>query len=1143
MLLVGSAHAQTIITNILKRELWPAWTRFQVTTNINTNTGNATIVSTNITFPTGWDIEDNTANYGARYTGLVIPAATGLYDFYVASDDDTDLYISTNFSPTNKYMIAQELGWSPRLSWITIGGGGSVSAQKCSATFTNGLGATPHAGGISLVAGTRYHLEAIQGQLQGFGRLAVTMVPHLSPPLDGDPTVLTNSDGSGIAIIAVSITTPSVLNFTTSPTNKTVYPGITAWFRAQVQHNSQIPPTFQWQRGTVSGGVTNYVDIPNVTNGTFIAGGASSSLYSFVASTNDDGARFRCISKVPGLGQPVLVKTSSVSMLTVPASGGMNVPGRLKRELFSGLPTDALATITNGNNNVPSAVNTFLSFDVPTAGANYGERINGFFTPTSTDRYVFFLSSDDNSMLFVSTNDQPAGKLLVAQEDGWSDSRDWQAATSAGGSIAPQKRSDAWSPDGGITTPYSGGVAMTAGKRYYVEVVHQGQVANNHAEVTFATTNEVASGLPLNFDPTRLTNGVISYVTFPVSSFAITNQPSSVTRDEGLPYTFAVGVRTDSEVTPAYQWKKNGININGATAFSFTGIALTNDNGASFSCDISIPGVTNTTSSNAVLTVIQGVFAGGILKREFWTNATARGITRQLVGANVGGTFPDADYTLYTPTLDITEDRANDYIQRVSGFFIPPVSTNYVFFLACDDDSDMYISTDEQQANKYMVAQETGWSNARQWLTPNAGVAAQKRSDQFNGGVYAAGIPLLAGQRYWLEIVHHEISGGDAVSATYIYSGETAPANFTLSQFGGSNIGVPVPPYTVLTITTNPENASTFVWQPVYFHVGATNNGLILPTYQWRRNSGAGFTNVPGAIAAFYGFVTSSNDHNAQFDCIVFAPGEPSLTKTSTVASLTVQAGGSLVTGSLDQERWNTGVSSDLIEAGGLGPADVLDIVTNVDFGQVGASFANRVRGFFIPPATTNYVFFICSDNNSDLFLSTDDQPSHKRLVAQEQVYTNPQRTWSVAVNGDPALKNSRTWSPDGGITTPYSTGIPLTVGQRYYIEIVHSETGGLDNLGATYKMFDEPDPADSTPSIMSGSVIGHAAAPAAVIPPTLTVTQVGGTVTVSWTPAGGTLKSTTSLSPPVTWNTVGTINPTNLVIGPGNLFLRVSVP
>src|SRR5262249_36104960 len=158
--------------------------------------------STNITFPSGWDIEDDTANYGERCSGLVIPAATGLYDFYVASDDDTDLYISTNFTPTNKYMIAQELGSSPRLSWNTIGGGGSVSAQKNSATLTNGLGATPYASGISLVGGTRYYIEAIHEQLAGFGRLAVTMVPHLSAPLDGDPTVLTNSDGSGIAIIA-----------------------------------------------------------------------------------------------------------------------------------------------------------------------------------------------------------------------------------------------------------------------------------------------------------------------------------------------------------------------------------------------------------------------------------------------------------------------------------------------------------------------------------------------------------------------------------------------------------------------------------------------------------------------------------------------------------------------------------------------------------------------------------------------------------------------------------------------------------------------------------------------------------------------------------------------------------------------------
>jgi hypothetical protein len=1141
LLLAISAQAQFFVPGVLKREFFPNATAEQL---ISTNPPAPTATN----FYSAWNVTDDTQNYGARYSGLIVPSVTGAYDFYLASDDDSYLFLSTNDSSTNKFQIAHENQWSALLNWNTPGNVAGIASQKNSATWTNAAGVAPYASGIILTQGVRYYMEVDHRGGGGGNRMAVTVVPHGFGVGDTTDTVLTN--GSPDFTIGVVIPNPSVLLFQAAgnPVSRTNFIGTPATFRAAPSFNSQIPPRYQWQRGTVSGGTTNWTDINGATNGALSA----TSFYTIVASTNDNGARFRCIAYSPGLGNPFLVRTSGVAVLTVPASGGLAVPGRLRRDLFTGL-TQPVAShfLTNvieiGNVGPANAVNTFTSFEVPSAGANYGERVSGFFTPTNTGNFVFFLTSDDESRLYVSTNDQPSGKLLVAQEDGVSNPRDWYGGTSGNGSIPSQKRSDQWMPDpfnpppGGA--PYATGIPMVAGNRYYIEATHWGSTPANHLGATYGTVEEVAMGIPAPDEPSRFTNDVISYVTRPVNSFAITSQPADFTRFEGLPYSLRVTVTTDSEVTPAYQWRKNGVPIPGQTASNYTAIAIVPDNGATFSVDIVIPGVISTNTTNATLTVIQGTFAEGILRREFWTNSSARGITRQIVGANAGG-FPDPDYELFIDTLEIDENRGDNYVQRVSGFFVPPETDAYVFFVACDDDTDLYISTDQQPANKYLIAQETAWSNVRQWLTANGGGnAAQKRSDQFNGGQFAAGIQLTQGQRYYIEMVHRENTGGDRVSATFKRISDVDPPDGTATLFTGSVIGTPVPEATQLGITLQPVNANVYQLQPAYFSAFSTNDSIVPSTYQWRRSDGlGGRTNIPGGTASSFGFVTSLSDSGAQFDCVVRAPGT-SLVLTTAVAMLTVQPGGTFVPNLLARETWNVGVGPRIIEAGGLGPADTNDTVNMIDFGPLAASYATRIRGYFVPQETTNYVFFICSDDNADLFLSTDDQPVNKRLIAQEQGFSSG-RLWLGATSGNPALKRSDTWTPDGGLTMPYSAGIWMTNGQRYYIEAVHSQAGGDDNFGVTFKLGIDPanDPLDGTPSVLTNGVIGYLEAPAVGNQPTLTISKSGNSINVSWTPAGGTLLSKTNLAS-LSWDTVGTANPTVLPIQPGNLYLRVSVP
>ena len=110
-----------------------------------------------------------------------------------------------------------------------------------------------------------------------------------------------------------------------------------------------------------------------------------------------------------------------------------------------------------------------------------------------------------------------------------------------------------------------------------------------------------------------------------------------------------------------------------------------------------------------------------------------------------------------------------------------------------------------------------------------------------------------------------------------------------------------------------------------------------------------------------------------------------------------------------------------------------------------------RISGFFVPATDGDHVFFTCSDDQSDLFLSTDSNPAHKRLIAQEQGWSNPWQ-WTTANAGSVTQKRSDRFIPNGGTTAPYAGGIHLVGGQWYYLEFDQYNGGGGDNVEVTVK-------------------------------------------------------------------------------------------
>jgi hypothetical protein len=97
--------------------------------------------------------------------------------------------------------------------------------------------------------------------------------------------------------------------------------------------------------------------------------------------------------------------------------------------------------------------------------------------------------------------------------------------------------------------------------------------------------------------------------------------------------------------------------------------------------------------------------------------------------------------------------------------------------------------------------------------------------------------------------------------------------------------------------------------------------------------------------------------------------------------------------------------------------------------------WGGRFRGYIYPPQSGDYTFWTCSDDDSEIWLSTDDTPANVKMIANVEGWM-PYLAWDGA-GGAPG-------------TTFKSQPIPLQAGKRYYVECYWSDGtgGGFDTVG-----------------------------------------------------------------------------------------------
>lgn len=209
----------------------------------------------------------------------------------------------------------------------------------------------------------------------------------------------------------------------------------------------------------------------------------------------------------------------------------------------------------------------------------------------------------------------------------------------------------------------------------------------------------------------------------------------------------------------------------------------------------------------------------------------------------------------------------DNYNSRVRTYFTPPTSGQYVFFIAADDFANVYLSTDENPANKKLICQENGWSNQYQWVDPRSGGSGaleDKRSDLCANTEWGNVITLTAGKKYYMEILHNEGGGGDGSDVTFIKAGDADPSDDlngmhmlgdAISWFESVDSLPPV-------IVSEPPSTLTIpAGGTATLSVTATNPGAATLTYQWQKNG----RDIPGATSKDYVIANASSADIGQY--------------------------------------------------------------------------------------------------------------------------------------------------------------------------------------------------------------------------------------------------------------------------------------
>jgi hypothetical protein len=476
-----------------------------------------TTLTTNALFPDhpdksywstiGMDRPDGGEDYwGCRGRAYLVPPQSGDYTFWIASDDSSELWLSTDEDPAHATIIANVAGWMNYRDFA--GASGSP-------------GTTFKSKAIKLEAGQRYYIECRQSDGTGGGHVSTAWG---GPGIGAGPTVidakyfyaflrspepLLMAGSPDPADGALGVTLP-MMQWT---------PGVTAlWHNVYFGTDpnppfvTQITYTLYYDLNGLEPGVTYYWKVDEVeADGVTVYPGAlwkfTAQPYQAFAPTPADGATAqlpgqnltwgagkdaaqqhvyfgsdllavtnRDASVDQGITSELTFKTEALRASTTYywcvdtvkadatvepgtvwsfTTGDAGATDKVLWEWWNGI-TGANVTDLTGDPNYPAMPSGSQLVDQFASAVdwndNYGQRLMGWLKPPESGDYTFWIAGDDQQELWLSTDANPANAEMVANVPGWTPAFDWD--NTGGGS--------------GSSSQMSAPITLTAGQKYFI---------------------------------------------------------------------------------------------------------------------------------------------------------------------------------------------------------------------------------------------------------------------------------------------------------------------------------------------------------------------------------------------------------------------------------------------------------------------------------------------------------------------------------------------------------------------------------------------------------------------------------------------------------------------------------------------------
>ncbi|HEU4470414.1 MAG TPA: PA14 domain-containing protein [Flavisolibacter sp.] len=613
----------------------------------------------------------------------------------------------------------------------------------------------------------------------------------------------------------------------------------------------------------------------------------------------------------------------------------------------------------------PSSSTTISMFEGPRDGGDrYGSRIRGYICPPFSGNYVFRISGDDATELWLSSDDQPSNKTRIASSLSWTDFREWNKHAS-------QK---------------SAPIYLEAGRKYYIEALHKEGGGGDHLSVSWelpdGTVEAPIPGERLSPAQAATNNPIGQTIQFTGVSTLTVGQTVTLnaTASSGLPVTLSL-------VSGPATLTGNVLTTTGPGTVVVRAVQAGNGQyqaAAETNIEITVTAAGNCSATGSIL-------------REQWNNVNGNDVNDiPLTSA------PSSSQQL--TVFESQQDAGDRYGARIRGYICPPQTGAYTFWIAGDDGTELWLSSDDNPANKIKIAYSRNWTAFRQW-------------DRFFTQK-SAPVTLEAGRRYYIEALQKEGNGGDHLSVAWELPGGQKEAPIPGSRLSPYAAGqaqtisfAALPPVSLEqgNITLSAQASSGL---PVSFTVEsgpATVSGNVLTPI------GTGMVTIKASQS---GNTVYGAAPDVRQTVVVLAPSSCS------------------ATGSIALEQWQ-GVNGNDVQQIPLGTdaTSVRQITSFETAENAGDQYGSRIRGYICPPQTGNYKFWIAGDDATELWLSRDDQPSNKTRIAYSLSWTE-----------------FREWNR---YNSQRSVVIYLEAGHKYYIEALHKEGAGGDHLSVAWELPD----------------------------------------------------------------------------------------